>query len=217
MSKKTFTFVFALPILFCKIMKKFLLTLIYALIILNLSAQITTGSLTQSRFAYLHATQEYIDITIPPSSKSERPENCIGRLANCDRSFFNNAEKIDVNGGTLWRIGVCSNGAGSLSIDFKDITLANGVEMCLYGGGDFVGLFTDSINNINKRLRTRFVDNDSVVVELFVPQNVTQQDFTINKVSYGFYPVSKMLNGRVTGKCKHTDINSEYGKDFQIE
>ena len=199
-------------------MKKILLTLIfYTLIILNLSAQISTDGLTQSKSSYLPETKEFIDISLPPDTKAERPENCVGRLVECDRSFFNNAEDTQVDGGTLWRIGISSNGASSLSIDFKDITLANGVEMCLYGGGDFVGLFTDSINNINKSLRTRFVDNDSVVIELFVPQNVTQQDFTINKVSYGFYPVSKMLNGRVTGKCKHTDINSEYGKDFQIE
>ncbi len=217
MSKKTFTFVFALPILFCKIMKKFLLTLIYALLILNLSAQITTGSLTQSRFAYLHATQEYIDITIPPSSKSERPENCIGRLANCDRSFFNNAEKYDVEGGTLWRIGVSAKDAGSVGVEFKDITIAKGVELCLYGGSDFLGLITDTVNNFDNKLRTRYIDNDSITIELFVPQDVNQSDFIISKIAYGFYPISKMLKVRVSGKCKQPDINGEYGLNYQVE
>lgn len=196
-------------------MKNFFYPLFLILLAVNnLSAQ----NISQSRFLYLPETKEFIDISLPPDTKSERPENCVGRLIECDRSFFNNAEDTQVDGGTLWRIGISSNGASSLSIDFKNITLAKGVELCLYGGNDFVGMFTDSINNDRKSLRTRFVDNDSVIVELFVPQNVVQNDFTINKVSYGFYPVAKMLKGgRGSGKCAHPDINGQYGINYQKE
>lgn len=201
-------------------MKKNILTLIFsAFITINLYAQITTNELTQSRFSYLPETKEYIDVNLVPSTKTEIPENCVGRLAKCNRSFFNNAEEIQVEGGTLWRIGVSAKDAGSIGVDFQDITLSKGVELCLYGGKDFFGIITDTLNNKNQNLRTRYIDNDSITIELFVPSNVYQPDFTIAKIAYGFYPVTKLLKGHGTfeNKCKQPDINSKDGQKYQIE
>ncbi len=201
-------------------MKKNILTIIFpAFITINLSAQITTNSLTHSRFSYLPKTKEYIDITLAPSTKTEIPENCVGRLAKCNRSFFNNAEETNVEGGTLWRIGVSAKDAGSIGVDFQGITLSNGVEMCLYGGNDFLGIITDTINNENQNLRTRYIDNDSITIELFVPDNIYQPDFTIAKIAYGFYPISKLLKGHglFDNTCEQPDINSAAGQKYQVE
>ncbi|MBO4244803.1 MAG: T9SS type A sorting domain-containing protein [Bacteroidales bacterium] len=203
-------------------MKKNLLTLIFsAFITINLSAQITTEGQTRSRFSYLPETKEYIDISRPSSTKAELPENCVGQLIKCNLSFFNNAEDTPVDGGTLWRIGINAKEAGSVGVCFQDITLAKGVEMCLYGGGDFLGTITDTIINDQHTLRTRFIDNDSVTIELFVPKDVAQQDFTISKISYGFEPLTKMLKGRGSNppanRCTHPNINGEYGQAYQIE
>ena len=201
-------------------MKKNIFTIIFsAFITINLSAQITTNSLTHSRFSYLPKTKEYIDITLAPSTKTEIPENCVGRLAKCNRSFFNNAEETNVEGGTLWRIGVSAKDAGSIGVDFQGITLSNGVEMCLYGGNDFLGIITDTINNENQNLRTRYIDNDSITIELFVPDNIYQPDFTIAKIAYGFYPISKLLKGHglFDNTCEQPDINSAAGQKYQVE
>ena len=196
------------------------MTLIFsAFITINLSAQITTNNQNQSRYSYLPKIQDYIDITLPSSTKAELPENCVGKLINCNRSFFNNAEPTNVDGGTLWRIGINAKNAGAVGVAFKEITLANGVEMSLYGGSDYLGILTNANNNDNHTLRTRYINNDSITIELFVPEGVTQQDFTIEKIAYGFEPLELMLKGHdgKENRCQQPNINSEFGEKFQVE
>lgn len=208
-------------VLFCKIMKKNLLTLIFsAFITINLYAQITTENQTHSRFSYLAETKEYIDVTLPQSTKTNLSENCVGQLIKCNLSFFNNAESTEVDGGTLWRIGINAKNAGSIGVDFQGITLEDGVEMSLHGGGDFLGTITQTSNNDRQNLRTRYINNDSITIELFVPKGVNQQDFTISKIAYGFEPVTKMLKQgsleRKGNRCAQPDINGEYGQEYQV-
>ena len=201
-------------------MKKIIILLNIVLFSFNGAfAQITTGEYSHSRFESLPKFEAAIELSKPAETKANMPDNCIGRLINSNQSFFNNADSCPVDGGTVWRLTVDAEDAYSLGVNFSEIELANNVELCIYSSKDFLGMLTYKNNNDAHTLKTRQIIGNSITIELFVPDNVIQNDFVISKICYGFKSIGKALKTKKKPSSIKQDenINGEAGQKWQTE
>ncbi|MGB0788503.1 MAG: T9SS type A sorting domain-containing protein [Marinirhabdus sp.] len=127
-------------------------------------------------------------------------------------------------GGRLWRIGVHSPNAMNISINFDAFQLPNGGKLQLFSpdGSDFSKAYTGADNTPTKRLGSWFINSDTVYIEYFQPETVTQMPvIKINSLIHGYRmgAVARYLNGpnkglNDSGSCNY-DVNCSVGEDYE--
>ena len=111
------------------------------------------------------------------SNKNSRPFQ-YGHKFDVDYSITNSGTwKVLENGTSLWRLGIRSNGAHALKLEFDKYWLPKEAELYIYNysGNMGYGPFDSSNNHFNDSFGTPLIKGDLVVIEYLQPEYVTEQ------------------------------------------
>ena len=202
-------------------MKNIIITIILAVAALTATAQIELAKQPRSIHANILTGSRAISIA-PPTSKTTpihtKGRAYFGKLLPCDIDFMKQSTVTDTDGGTIYTITLTSQGAHSIGIRTEGLTIAEGSELYIYNNDkdDILGALTSRESDMS--LLTRQIQGDTIHVELFVPQGVKQDDFTINAICYDYANMfGKQSKGLGYGNsCKNEiDVNCDEGQAFQ--
>jgi len=123
--------------------------------------------------------------------------------------------------GYVWRIGIHSENAQSLSLLIENFRMQPGMELYVYNKSldNIAGPF-DARNNANGGLlAVQALPGDMLIVEWNIPFNsqltIVNSQFSITSVGYGFRN-SKIISSGKSGKCQ-INVNCKTGNHWQRE
>ncbi|MFB6257356.1 MAG: trypsin-like peptidase domain-containing protein [Flavobacteriales bacterium] len=126
----------------------------------------------------------------------------------------------EARGKEIWRLGVHSEGASSLSFGFHPYELAEGAKLFLYTPDQeqILGSFTRSNRSPGSRLATAPIGGERVIIELVEPEGGNSQ-IGIERVSHGYRNIfGKEGNGQRgygdAGSC-NMNVNCPDGKPWR--
>lgn len=130
------------------------------------------------------------------------------------------AEQQRLNdGGMLYRYGIASKNAHSLSFIFSQFDLKKGSLMYIFDGAKslFTGAYSFLNNNVEHALGTDILKSDNVIIEIYEPkENIGSSQLVLSTVVHGFMDLDgfaqKAFGG--SGNCNY-DVNCPLGSDFQ--
>ncbi len=202
-------------------MKNIAITLILALSALASMAQIESAMPPRSSRTGVATAAKGISIAPPPASKSaiisDKGHTYFGHLLSCDINFLKQSAATPIDGGTVYKLELTSQGAYSIGLRTEDLNLADGCELYLYNNDqdDILGALTSDNNPITL---TRQIQGDTVNIELFVPQGVTQKDFKITRICYDYANAfgKRSKTTQYGASCNNeVNINCDEGAAFQ--
>jgi len=202
-------------------MKNIILTLIIAVATFTATAQIELAKQPRSIHANIQTGTRAISIA-PPTSKTTairtKGRAYFGKLLPCNIDFMNQSTVTNTDGGTIYTLSLTSRGAHSIGIRTEGLTIAEGSELYIYNNekDDILGALTNRESDIS--LLTRQIQGDTIHIELFVPQGVNQDNFTITAICYDYANMfgkqSKSFGSQSSCKSQ-IDINCDEGQAFQ--
>jgi len=168
---------------------KYSILLLLCLLHVNVSAQISSGG---SPLPYKHpqpsekarkvvATESVTNFyyKLPVDTNKTLPENNLrvlytGTVCNVDLSPTNSGTTFTTEDGTnIWRVGMYSPNAASISLIFSEFNVPDGAKLFLYNPSQTIvyGAFTSANNNSHNTLPIRPLDNDTIVIEYQEPMD----------------------------------------------
>lgn len=136
----------------------------------------------------------------------------------------NSGQWISLDGGEkLWRLGIVSKGAYSLSLIFGTFNLEARVKIYVYHPNKerILGAYSNLNNNAAGIVAVEPLQGDSLIVEMNVPSFVKDYGrLQISKVGHGFVNIfggmETFSTMQLSGAC-NVDINCESGSKWQRE
>lgn len=123
-------------------------------------------------------------------------------------------------GSWIWRLGITSDGAKSLSLLFDTFALKRGTCLFIYDPEytSVLGAFTHKNNNPGGILRTAEIPGDKLIIELQVPGTpLSYGKLSIAKVGHAYIDIFKNeTDMKSSGWCQ-IDINCPKGDNWQSE
>jgi len=151
--------------------------------------QLTTNGIPKSRLLNLSVQQipqvnlPFLDISAVKEEENRiNPENTLppkfGTKIQVNFNSKDNGLWTNIPDGKIWRMRIHSPGAKSLSVHLSKFNLKPGVELFFY---DFtqnylIGAITERNNNLEQSLHSIPLQGDELVLEMFVPTRVQNQD-----------------------------------------
>lgn len=225
-------------------MKKWILCLLAILLSHIAVAQMGEGgnpvSFTFNEFQTTNLNVAYDKITVqsPDTERLLAEDNNVENEGNPPRigtslplsvNEKTSGQWIQLPNGKLWMLNIISRGAKAISITFDDFFLAQGSKMFFYNANkkQVLGAFTAKHNRENGYFATEPIEGESVYIEYFEPNSVTQQSrFHIESIGYFYKELSDLrqfkdhndpLRVGESQPC-HVDINcTPVGDDWQDE
>ena len=127
------------------------------------------------------------------------------------------------NGDRIWQVAIKSPQAINMSVNFEDFYLPEGARLHLYNEDrtDISRTYSNSENRDNKRLASWFVTGETIFVEYFEPQNISETvELQIGSIIHGYRinRVADYIDGTTRGlndsdACNY-DVNCSIGDDF---
>jgi hypothetical protein len=214
-----------------KLIRAIILTNLFLLILIPLSAQVSHGGKPRSFQKNLSLKslswemQPYLDNTL----LLEKEENLSGKEAG-----FQFGKEIKVNytlensgswdtladGSRLWRLGIYSANAYSLNLIFDSFYIPSGSNLFIYTEDkSFVmGSFTEKNNNQWGNFATALFPGDKIVLEYYEPaKNKGLGIINLSTIVHGYkdFFFKRGTYGSARGKC-HININCLEGDSFQL-
>jgi len=132
-----------------------------------------------------------------------------GKLIPVDIDFINQASKMDVVNGTIYRLAIQSNGAKALSIYYNEFDIPFGGKLLLYNTDQtqIAGPFTHNHTHSSGVYATELIYDDITVLEYFHPNyQALEPQIKINNIAYAY----KALGGgsdycQVNANCPEGD------------
>ncbi len=202
-------------------MKNILITIILAVSALTATAQIELAKQPRSIHANIQTGSRAISIA-PPTSKTTKIHTkgraYFGKLLPCDIDYMQQSTVTNTDGGSIYTLTLTSQGAHSIGIRTEGLTIADGSELYIYNNDkdDILGALTSQESDMS--MLTRQIQGDTIHIELFVPQGVTQNDFKITSICYDYanmFGKQSKAFGSHTACKSEIDINCDEGQAFQ--
>jgi len=125
-------------------------------------------------------------------------------------SMSNSGLWEDLKGAGLWREGLRSEGALSMSLIFDNFYLPEGAKLFVYSEdkSQVLGAFTQKNNQAGGYFATSLIAGDAIILEYYEPANVRGQGhFTITTVVHAYRDVMNLLNKSTTASSGACNIN----------
>ncbi|MDD4848240.1 MAG: T9SS type A sorting domain-containing protein [Bacteroidales bacterium] len=161
------------------------------------------------------------------ANEGNPPRIGVSLLVNANEKT--NGQWITLPNGKLWLLQISSKGAKSMAVTFDDFYLAPGSKMFFYNANkkQVLGAFTSQHNRENGYFATEQIEGESIFIEYFEPNTVTEKSrFHIESVGYFYKELSdlQMYKDDPTptrvGESQpcHVDINcTPVGDEWQEE
>ena len=120
---------------------------------------------------------------------------------------------------TLWNLRIESEGAYSLSLNFKKYVLPKGAKLYIYNDSksSYAGAFTDVNNKPYKSLAIADFPGDNVIVEYYEPANV-DGELVIGSIGHAYKDIIEENDLTKSEMADvHIEINCIEGKDWVLE
>ena len=123
---------------------------------------------------------------------------------------FENCGRTDIlpNGAKLWRLGVKSKGAFSMSVYFSQFNIPEGARLHIYSGdrSQVTGIYTNADIQENGILASDDIDGDELVIEYYEPADVLYHGFIyIDRISHRYRDIRKIAETEdekaLSGSC----------------
>ena len=110
---------------------------------------------------------------------------------------FDNSGRTDIlsNGAKLWRLGIKSEGAVSLSVYFSQFNIPEGATLHIYNGdrSQVTGTYTNADIQQNGILVSDDIDDDNLVIEYYEPADVLfHGTIQIERISHRYRDINKI-------------------------
>lgn len=144
-----------------------------------------------------------------------------GLVARAQVSFFREAERIQGENGTYWRLGISMEGAKALAMYYNEFQIPKGGKLFLYRPDSSIhlGAFTERNNPNAGPYATALIQGDVVILEYYHPQG-REAAIEIEEMAYIYrYPglianQTKEFGG--SGWCE-VNVNCPEGDQWQNE
>ncbi len=216
-------------------MKKYFISLILIISVLNLSAQVLTKKTNSRKIdeSTKLETKYSIDVVSMPAFDVKKliEEDSIDRSLNLpyrfgyafevDYNMQNSGTWIDVEGGKVWALKIVSKGAYSINLEYSKFRLPKNSQLYIYNEDKTVlqGPFTSGNNRKDGTFSSDLVEGSAIILEYFEPHSIKEKPrISISKIVHAYrnlFPNSAKGYGN-SGNC-NIDINCPEGNAWQEE
>lgn len=136
-------------------------------------------------------------------------------------AFFKEAERIQSQNGTYWRLGISMEGARAMAFYYKHFSIPEGGRLFLYrpDSSFFAGAFTSENNRSGGPYATTYIPGDAVILEYYHPRG-EEAKIEIEEIGYIYrYPglVEIDTKGFRGSQWCEVNINCPEGDQWQNE
>ena len=216
-------------------MNKYILSVLLAIFVLNLSAQVITQKTDAKTINGKIKLEEKanIDVVTMPSfdidkliAEDERNRNLdlpfrFGYAFDVSYNMQNSGNWHEVEEGRVWSIKIVSSGAYSINLAYDKFYLPENTQLYIYNEQKTVlqGPFTSENNTKDKTFSSDLVEGSAIILEYFEPDNVREKpEISISKIVHAYlnlFPQSTRGYGS-SGSC-NIDVNCPEGNNWQNE
>ncbi|MDZ4204111.1 MAG: hypothetical protein U1C46_04755, partial [Bacteroidales bacterium] len=184
-------------------MKKYILTALFAAILVNISAQVitrTTDSKTIDNSIKL-GNKSVTTIQVLPKfdvdkllaeDEAEKAAGLpfrFGYIFETNYSIKNSGQWTELSEGRVWALQIVSKGAFSINLTYDKFYLPKGSHLYVYNSDKTVlqGPITSEHNTLDGQFATDLIQGSAIILEYFEPNEVKEKGIiSISKVVHGY-------------------------------